>query len=181
MTDATPTEHPPARVFPRPMREGDEAFVIDTWRNTWRLSNEARRETPRGYHAIFEDLVIRGVLADPDSRVLVIAVESDPNEIAGWISYAPGTIPTVHYAFVRKFTKSTRQPLRRAGLLGAMVHLAGVRDRLVYTFRPSERTHPKDNRTLGIERALLDAAKRKGITAIHRSALDYLGRRSERT
>lgn len=166
---------PVPRVSPRPFRESDRPFVIDSWRNCWRNSQDCRRESPRAYSALFQDLVVEGVLEDSATRVLVLALEADPDSIVGWIAYAPGTVPTVHFAYVRAKTRDG-QSLRRAGLLNAMIHLAGVRDRLAYTFRPAERPHPRDNRTLGIETALLDAAKRRGIDAIRMPVEDYLGR-----
>lgn len=158
------------------MRDTDEPFVLDSWRKSWRLSAEGKRGSPAAYHALFEDLVLRGVWLDDATRVLVVAVEADLNEIAGWVCYAPGSIPTIHYAIVRKRTLSGGAPLRRAGLFGAMIHLVGVRDRLVYTFRPAEHAHGRDHRYLGVERALLDAAKRRGIVASYESVLGYLGR-----
>lgn len=165
----------PARIVPRPVRSGDVSYILSSWQHSWRCSNTARRLPGSAYHALFADLVTGGVLADDASKLLVCALESDPDEIAAWICYVPGPVPTVHYAFVRQRTRDGRA-LRRAGLLGALIHLAGVRDALVYTFRPSERAHPRESKTQGVERALLDAARRRGIGAVYRPVEEYLGR-----
>jgi hypothetical protein len=173
-------EAPAIRIVPRALRADDERFVVDSWRRSWRNSNDTRRESGRAYHALFEDVVLRGVIAEETTKFLIVASEGDLDEIVGWICYTPGSIPTVHFGYVRAETRTTKQPVRLSGVFSAMLHFAGVTDRLVYTFRPAERPHPRDNRTLGVENALLAAAHKRGIEAIYRPILEFLGRSEDR-
>lgn len=176
MTEPLPTA--PIRVSPRPMVVDDEGFVIDSWRKSWRTSSQARRESNRGYHAIFEDLVLRRLLGAERAEVLIAANHDDASEIVGWICHTPGHAPhhtpTIHYAYVRHRTRATGQPARCTGLLAAMLALVGVRDRLVYTFRPAERRNGHDNRPLAAEAGLLAAAARRGLRPAYEPILAWL-------
>jgi len=162
----------------------DLPYILDSWRQNWRLSERCRRLRGPEYRAYFGSVVTDGLLQDPDTRLLVGASQTDPTWIWSWLCYTPGPVVTVHFGSVRREIRveggSQPLPLRRIGLFTRMVAAAGVRDDLVYTFQPSERTNRNSKRNLGVERGLISAAGNAGISVVYRSVEDFLGRRRNR-
>ena len=182
MTAAALSSRPTIRILFRDADwEADKAYILDSWRLGWRLSESCKRDRDGQYERHFRDTVREGVLAQPDTRVLVGCCQADPSWIWSWCCYTPGTIPTIHFLVVRPFVDTLdggRTGLRRIGIATRMLAAVGVRDELVYTFRPAERT----NRTgpkLHLESGLLAAARRDGITAVYRSVERFLKTRRE--
>lgn len=160
----------------RQIWETDLPYVLGKWRESWRLA-KANRKTPGvDFHMKFDRVVIAGILQEPDTRVIVACDGASPDIILGWVCYTPG-VPTLHYVYVRREHPVTKEPLRRRGLGDILVAAAGVRPDgvLVFTCRPREFAHPR-GRFLGVEQALLDVAKERGITARFVSADAWLGR-----
>lgn len=170
MTAAFAHIPPPAvRVVFRAAEQGDLAYILDSWRLGWRLSEECRRMKGREYAAVFADTVRNGVMAQPDTRFIVGCHEGDRSWIWCWLCYTPGPVPTIHYAVVRPHVDSdtgARTELRRIGLFTRMLAAAGVRRELVYTFRPTERKNETSKKPMGVEAGLLKAARRDGISAV---------------
>lgn len=141
--------------------ESDREYILDSWRKSWR--NRVGRDA-RIYDAVFGRVVREGLLQQPDTRITVACAEYNTHRIWGWCCWTPGLVPTVHYALVRPADPWREdepvQPLRGNGILWALLAAAGVTSELVYTMTP--RTSE------GLEAALLAAAGRHGITAIHR-------------
>jgi hypothetical protein len=167
-TNAT-ASHPPVRVTVRNAIESDRAYIMDSWRLGWRLSEECRRLNGGQYRAVFDDIVRYGVMGQPDTQFLVACSPADQSWIWGWLCFTPGPVPTIHYAVVRPHVESDvggRRDLRRIGLFTRMCAAAGVRRELVYTFRPTERKDKTSKKPMGVEAGLLAAAKRDGITAV---------------
>lgn len=169
MTTALAQAQSPMRVTVRNAIESDRAYIMDSWRLGWRLSEECRRMRGREYKAVFDDIVRFGVMAERDTQFLVACSPGDQSWIWGWLCYTPGPVPTIHYAVVRPHVESDvggKTELRRIGLFTRMVAAAGVRGELVYTFRPTERKNEYAKRPMGVEVGLLAAARRVGITAV---------------
>jgi hypothetical protein len=175
---------PRIRIRLRPWSDEDRAYVLDSWRQSWRLSERCRRLSGSQYRDHFLTLVRDGILADPDTQVLLAVAESDPTWIWGWLCHTPGVVPTLHFGVTRRDIdvegRPEPLPLRRLRIFSTLVSAAGVRSDLVYTSRPAERSHRQSSRKLGVEEGLLKAAKRAGITAVYRSAEEFLGRRRSR-
>ena len=173
--------------------EADHRYILDTWRLGWRLSEECRRMKGREYNAVWDDLVPHGVLSQPDTRILIGCCTGDQNYIWSWCCYTPGPVPIVHYAVVRPFVDTLdggRTQLRRRGILARMLAAIGVRDEMIYTFRPTERMwsapQPKGERGTrfrsgtrfisgegpSVELGLLAAARAAGITAVFMPVVD---------
>lgn len=181
-TNAT-ASHPPMRVTVRNAIESDRAYIMDTWRLGWRMSETCRRM--RGeYTALFDDTVRYGVMAQPDTSYLVACSPNDQSWIWGWLCFTPGPVPTIHYGHIRPYIANDlggRTELRRHGLFTRMLAAAGVRRELVYTFRPTERKNRFDKRPMGVEAGLLAAAKRDGITAVFLPVAEQFLRPRRRT
>lgn len=178
----SPSPRPTIRIQFRDAEAGDEAYILDSWRLGWRLSQTCKRDDGTSFARRFKDIVRDGVLAQPDTRVLVGCCTADPSWIWSWCCYTPGAIPTIHFVVVRPFVDALdgdRTPLRRAGIATRMLAAVGVRDELVYTFRPAERTNPTSKVRLNLESGLLAAARRDGITAVYRSVERFLKTRRE--
>jgi hypothetical protein len=172
-TNATATQ-PPIRIHFRNVDVSDRSYILDSWRLGWRNSETCRRMKGNEYTVLWRDVVRDGVLAQDDTQILVGCSQVDHAWIWSWLCYTPGPIPTVHYAVVRPYV-DTRDggttELRRLGIFTRMLAAAGVRHELAYTFRPTERTQ-FGKKPLGLERGLLDAAKRDGITAVYRPIVE---------
>lgn len=177
---AADTAIEPVQVIPRAMERTDEEFIVDSWRKSWRNAPGAKHLSNEEYAARFEELVLLGLLGSERAQVMIAADAKAQGDIVGWICHTTAAdagrpSPTVHYVYVRHKTRRTKQPARRSGLLAAMLSIVGVRDRLIYTFRPSERAHPRDDRQ-PIEQYLLAAAERAGIACAYEPIRSWLGR-----
>lgn len=137
--------------------ESDREFILDSWRKSW------RKRSPLNEH-FFTESVRKGVLSEPDTHFAVACAEYNPHRIWGWICWTPGLVPTVHYVLVRPadpwVEDGEPQALRGNGIAWALLATAGVTRELVYTMRPRPDS--------GLEALLLEAAKRRGVTAIYR-------------
>lgn len=170
------------RIQFREGEAGDLPYVLDSWRLSWRLSPTCARDQAGAYAFRFAAVVRDGVLAQPDTRLLVGCCLTDPGWIWSWLCYTPGAIPTVHFAVVRPHVEArdgTRTPLRRIGLLTRMLAAAGVREELVYTFRPAERSNKTSRAPLHAEEGLTAAARRVGLTAVYLPVGRFLRNRRE--
>lgn len=150
--------------------EDDRSYILAKWRESWKLARANRRMSRGAYNAHFDDLVDRGILAQPDTRVLIACDVAQPDAILGWLCFTPG-VPTVHYAYVRR-------PCRGAGLLGLMLTVGvGVKEggAFAYTFRPRERSHPQ-GKDLGLEDGLVEAAHRRRMVVRFVPPGEFLGR-----
>lgn len=157
---------PRARI--RPSTPADLPYVVGSWRESWRGARECHRLRESVYRGIFDELVVRGVLALPETRVTVACDDGDDDVLLGWVCYAPGRVPVVHYGVVR------HDGVRGRGLFAVLVAAAGVTTRMAYTFHPPVRRHRWDRRSRDPEPALLEAAARRGIAAVYEPVRDYL-------
>lgn len=165
------------RVHVRNAVTEDRNYILDTHRKSWALALEHRRSRARHYNRDFQDLVIDGVLAEPDTHTLVACCPERPAFIYGWLTYTPSRVTAIHYAYVRDERNDI--PLRRRGIFGILLTAAGVRDGadVVYTARPKERSSIRDRRsTPELETALLEAAQRHGIVATYIPLSQWLGK-----
>lgn len=174
-------EAPPLSVHLRAALDGDLNYVRATWREAWALAAENKRLPFRAYKPIFRSLVLDGVLAEPDTRILVACDPRAPDTILAWACYTPDrALPVVHFAYVR--SQYEEQPLRRRGLFGLLVAAMGIRDGgdCAYDFRPQEFAKRESNQRFGLEDALLDAALRHRIVARYTTPAQFLGRTRSR-
>lgn len=172
MIAAQSTEPAVAPVRIRRAAPSDLAFIVDGWRNSWRLAQTNCRKPSDVYHHTFDRLVVHGILAEPDTTVIVACDQDEPDVLLGWLCYTPG-VPTLHYAYVRA------AGLRRRGLFSVMVAAMGVSDggALAYTFRPCEHASSYRRRPMGVEAGLLAAAERRGIATRYVPVAEFLGRK----
>lgn len=156
--------------------DADRAFVQATWRESWKLASENRRSAWRTFKPYFRQLVVDGILAQPDTKLVIGCLPEDPGYIACWCCYTPG-LPTVHYVYVRHDVDGWE--MRRRGLMAVMLSAIGVRDggQVAYTFKPQEHSHEQDGRSFDIEQLLLKAAERRGVVARYVSPSEFMGRR----
>lgn len=173
------------RLTMREHRDTDLPFVLSSWAASWRLSQSAKRWRGAAYRGFFDDVITGGLFRLPETRIVVACLEDDPDAIIGWLCYTPGRLPVLHYGYVRRdipqaWGAQGGTPCRRRRVFSDLVACAQVTDALVYTFRPCERRHRNDNRIMGVERGLLDAADRRGIVARHRPIEEFLGRTRSR-
>lgn len=160
---------PRARV--RDSAPGDLPYVIDSWRESWRVGSRNRRLPRPAYNGLFDELVVRGVFALPETRVMVSCDDQAEDVVLGWVCYEPGSIPTVHYAVV---LGERAVSMRRRGIFTTLLAAIGVRDAMVYTFRPPDHRHWWDRKKRDLEGDLVKAGKQHGITAHYHSVRDYL-------
>ncbi len=162
---------PSAQARIRESRPSDLPYVVDSWRASWRHGGKNRRLPGEAYRGMFDELVVRGVLALPETRVLVSCDDVDDDVVLGWLCYAPGRIPTVHYGLV---LGDHEHSMRRRGVFTVLLAAAGVDDALVYTFRAPDRRHRWDRHRFDLEAALVAAGLARGITAHYVPVRDYL-------
>lgn len=163
------------RVTFREARPTDLPYVVDSWRNSWRLADRCHAMRGRDYRRLFDDLVTGGVLTLDDTRIAIGCDASAPDRIWCWACWTPGLIPTLHYAVTRR--AADEQSMRRLGLFRLLVASLGVRDALVYTSRPADRMHRHDKRPSGVEAGLLRAATAAGIVARHHPIEEFMHHR----
>lgn len=174
MTSTDDTRSRPAiRIDVRDAVEDDMPYVFQSWNRSWKRSYRCHKLSDRDYQVIFHSLIRKGVVVEPDTRILIGAAEQDPGWIWSWLCYTPGLVPTVHYAVVRNVIHDDAGPirLRRLGIFTRLLAAAGVKRELVYTFQPADHE---------IEPALIAAAKRAGVAASHRPADEFLAMRRDR-
>lgn len=176
MLAATPSTDLAVRC--RAAVESDMRYVVATWRESWWSSNANRRLVGSQYHDRFDRIVLGGILAEPDTRVLIGCDEADPDTIVAYAVYTPG-IPTLHWLYVREAHPATGEYLRRRGLAGVLATAMGVREGsgIAYTFRPTEHAHRRRKRHLGMEAALLEAAKARRVAVSYVPAHEFLSPR----
>lgn len=171
-----PAEEPRRlRIWYRDARPSDLPYVAHSWRESWRLSARCRNMRGRDYRRLFDDTVRGGLMTLDDTRVTIGCDPAAPDRIWCWAAHTPGLIPTLHYAVTRRTGDGAG--LRRIGLFARLIAAIGVRDAVVYTFRPADRSHRHDARDTGTEAALLGAARRAGIVARYHSVEEFLHHR----
>lgn len=158
----------------------DESYILDSWRQSWRLADRNRNLRGSDYALRFDRLVRRGVLAERDTAFVVGCAPDNPREIWCWVCYTPGPIPTVHFAVTKLRAASLDVSPRRLGFLTRLLATAGIRASLVYTFKPAERVHRSRPAALHAEDGLLEAARRCGIRASYHSVEEFLEHRGSR-
>ena len=80
----------------RPMTTADEGFVYNSWLRSFRKSMEMDAKT----YYFFQHRKIEKLLRD--SRVLMAVHEDDPDQIFGWVCFAPFDEDyVVHYLYVK--------------------------------------------------------------------------------
>lgn len=185
---------PPAlRITIRPAVPEDLGYILDSWRLGWRLSDRCRSLKGRDARLVFDDLVLGGVLKEPDTAILIadaislggvpFAAHEGYAPICGWLCHTPGAIPTVHWCAVKANVATAGGEwveMRGRGIATRLLAAAGVRDDLVFTFRPSERTSRSSAKPLNAAARLLAAVQAMGISAVYRDAEVFLGRRRGR-
>jgi hypothetical protein len=172
---------PGLRVHLRVAQPSDENYIRSVWRESWALAAENKRLPFRAYKPIFRSLVADGVLAEPDTEIIVACDPADPDAILAWACYTPDrSLPVLHFAYVR--SKHQGQPLRRRGVFGLLVAAIGIRDGgdVAYTSHCQEFAKRESNQRFGLEDALLDAALRHRIVARYTTPAEFLGRARRR-
>ena len=113
--------------------------------------------------------------------MLIAAVPEGPIEVPSIVTkHAGGDTPVAVWRNTRgglTFRLGDGAGLRRIGLFARLIAAIGVRDAVVYTFRPADRSHRHDARDTGTEAALLGAARRAGIVARYHSVEEFLHHR----
>ena len=166
--------HPPLRVDLRPSRTSDLPYVLNAWSKHWRSTPACSRLSSAQYAAYFDAMVRRGLMALPDTQLLIGSAESDPDWVWCWLCYTPGLVPTLHYAATRRdipVRGGVPLPLRGLGMFRMLVQAAGVAGELVYTFKPARSED---------EQGLLSAADGADIDARYRSVEEFLSMRRGR-
>lgn len=140
------------------------------------MGGKQRRLAPEAYEGMFDAYVVEGLMELPETRVLVSCDDVDDDVILGWLCFAPGRVPTVHYAVVRGGENSCR----RQGIFTVLLTAAGVRfgadgrdgGSFVYTFRPPDRE--PYGRRVDLEGDLVREGRARGVTAHYVPVRDYL-------
>lgn len=171
-TDTDRQARPAIRLDIRPATDDDTHYVLQSWCRSWKRSARCKRLSDRDYQPIFHSLVRQGVLAQPDTKVLIGAAEQDSSWIWSWLCYTPGLVPTVHYGIVRNVIHDDEGPirLRRLGIFTRLLAAAGVTSELVYTFQPADHW---------IEPELVLAAKDAGVMVRFRPVDEFLKMRRD--
>lgn len=172
---APSTEPRRVRIWFRDAVPTDLPYVAHSWRESWRLADRCHAMRGRDYRRLFDDMVRGGLMTLDDTRITVGCDPSAPDRIWCWAAHTPGLIPTLHYAVTRRH--ADQSPMRRIGLFTRLVAAIGVRDAVVYTFRPASRSHRHDKRGTGIEGSLLEAAQRAGIVARYHAIEEFMHHR----
>jgi predicted N-acetyltransferase YhbS len=80
----------------RPMRTDDEGFVFNSWLRSFRKSVDMESKA----YYLFKHSVIERLLRD--SRTLMAVACDDPDQIFGWVCFAPFEDEyVVHYLYVK--------------------------------------------------------------------------------
>lgn len=80
----------------RPMTVGDEGFIFNSWLRSFRKSVDMESKA----YYLFQHRKIEKLLRD--SRVLMAVSEDDPDQIFGWVCFAPFEDEyIVHYLYVK--------------------------------------------------------------------------------
>lgn len=152
-----------------PIATAELPFVVDSWVNS---HMRAPGMPPRDvYHHTVrpiidallarEDVMIAGALGEFDGR---------PDAIIGWIAWTwgKGTLPAVHYAYVRG-------PWRKRGVFNRLLKEAMVGNRFVYTLRG---TLPKWGRrhAFSKDKVIAEALAKRGVYAVYVPASEWLER-----
>lgn len=110
---------PPVQI--RSWRESDLAFVMDTWRSSFRSSSELHKVSPEAY-AKFMARYIGKLLREPGASLFIACDPQDEDTILG---YAAMTGAALHYVYVRDTVRS--HGVARALLEEAPVHTYTLR------------------------------------------------------
>ncbi len=174
MTPALATRPPPrptVRVHFRPAVAEDLAYVLDSWRMSWRHSARCHSMKGRDARMLFDHVIRRGVLSLDDTHITVGCDAGEHGRIWSWLCHTPGVVPTLHYAVTRETDRGTGAEMRGLGLFRLGVAHIGVRTDLVYTAKPTADT---------VEAFMLDEARKVGITARYHSVEEFLAHRGIR-
>jgi hypothetical protein len=145
-----------------PVTEDEVGYCLGSWREALMTTPENRR-VPKG---IFRRS-ITPQLTDILNASEVLTAHVD-GAIAGWIAFQRGPrVSACHWVHTR-YESRDGMPLRRRGIMTALLEAADLGPRFLYTHRGSLPRHPRpeDKRTTTDEIVRRWLAKR-GVTAVH--------------
>lgn len=109
------------------MKEPDLAFLYDSWLESYRRSDFARRVKKENYF-VWHRLMIDQALKRPSTTVYVANYKGEEDVILGYMvtELLNGERRIVHYAYVKK-------PFRRQGLASLLFQVAEVQSPFIIT------------------------------------------------
>jgi hypothetical protein len=122
----------PLVVDIRPVAPADLAYVRSSWAEGYKTAPGNAKLGWRIYKRVVPP-ELASVLERPETQVIG-AFTADT--IIGWLAYVPGRrVSTVHWVHTRYRVGEDGEPLRRRGIMTALLAHAQLTQRIVYTHR----------------------------------------------
>lgn len=158
----------------RELDSADRGFALVSWRESHKAAPGVDR-VPWAYYrdewgGKFSDLI-------NDSSTAMLGAYTHEGTLAGWLAMTPGKrVHTLHWCYVK--WKLDDKPMRRRGIMAALLEEADLGRNFVYTLRA--RRLYKDERATApqgaksLDEVLVPALRAKGVNATYVALREWL-------
>lgn len=160
------------QVIIRDLDDTDRGYALFSWRESHKQAPGVSR-MPWSYYKDTLGYAFQTILDDKNTRML--GAYTDDNKLAGWIVMTPGKrVHTVHWVHVKY--ELDGEPLRRRGVMTALLKAADLGKNFVYTLRArrDRATLPDGSLTKSLDESLVHALRGKGVTATYVPLKEWL-------
>ncbi len=149
----------------------DIGYALFSWREGHKKAPGVDR-VPWSYYKHEYGTAFVKILDDPATRTLGAYAEG---KLVGWLVMTPGKrVHTVHWVHVKHDLDGA--PMRRQGVMMALLDAAELGARFIYTLRArrDRATLPDGSTTKSLDESLVTALRAKGVTATYVALKEWL-------
>jgi hypothetical protein len=158
----------------RPLDPDDIGFALSSWRESHKAAPGVDR-VPWAYYRHAWGEKFRALVNDSSTKLL--GAYTHNNELTGWLAMTPGKrVSTLHWCYTK--WKLDDQPLRRRGIMNALLEEANLGRNFAYTLRA--RRLYKDERATAppgaksLDELIVPALRAKGVNAAYVALQEWL-------
>ena len=156
----------------RPLDADDVRYALFSWREGHKKAPGANRVPWSYYKNTYVDLFAK-ILNDPATNTLGAYTHED--KLAGWLTMTPGKrVGAVHWVHVKH--ELDGKPMRRRGVMTALLDAADLGSRFVYTLqaRRDRAQLPDGSMTKSLDETLVVALRERGVSATYIPLKEFL-------
>lgn len=156
----------------RELDAADRGYALSSWRESHKQAPGPDR-VPWSYYRHEYGEKFRALINDP-STALLGAYDHD-GKLLGWLAMTPGKrVHTLHWVYTK--WRLDDKPMRRRGVMTALLEAADLGSKFVYTLR-GRRLQPDERPQIDVKTLddiLVPALRAKGVTATYVALKEWL-------